>query len=400
MTVLEARDRIGGRVHTDRSTFSVPVEIGAQYVQGTKNEDGGLNPVWEMAQQKRWPSVAFPTEASQAVRDGEDVAGEPLEEGMEEFEEYLGEFESDDSVEAAVRSFIAKHELSDRESADLRAMVAAQIGLEYAGDIHEISISGADEAGGYAGGNHILRGGYDQVPALLAAGLPAVRLGEVVTAVDYSGSVCTVTTKKGEHQAEHVICTLPLGVMQAGSVRFTPGLPPAKSKAIGRMGMGHLGKVIMQFPKRFWPADVNWFLSLKSSAPWGVAFSNLERVNPDQNLLVMWQSGALAKEREAMDDDAVIKIALDELRAATGEKVPAPTKVRITRWGTDPFSRGAYFFPKVGSPVSDVAELAKPVGDRLFFAGEATNASLFATVPGAILSGQREAARILRLASA
>lgn len=400
VTVLEARNRIGGRVHTDRSTFSVPVEIGAQYVQGTKNEDGDPNPVWEMAQKKRWPSVPFATEAAQAARDGEDVDAEALEEGMEEFEAYLEEFEASDSVEAAVRGFIAQFDLDAGESADLRAMVATQIGLEYAGDISEISIKGADGAGGYTGGNHILTGGYDQVPAVLAAELPDVRLSEVVTAVDYSGAVCTVTTKKGEYQAEHVICTLPLGVMQAKSVSFTPELPPAKGKAIGRMGMGQLGKVIMRFPKRFWPADVNWFLSMKSSAPWGVAFSNLERVNPGQNLLVMWHSGSLAKEREAMDDDAVLQIALDELRAATGENVPAPTKVRITRWGTDPFSRGAYFFPKVGSPPGDVAELAKPLGNRLFFAGEATNGSLFGTVPGAILSGQREADRIIRLASA
>jgi polyamine oxidase len=400
VTVLDARNRIGGRVHTDRSTFGVPVEIGAQYVQGTKNEDGDLNPVWEMAQKKHWPSVPFATESAQAARNGEEVDAEALEKGMKKFEKYLEEFSASDSVEAAVRSFIAKFDLDASEIADLRAMVASEIGLEYAGDINEISIKGTREAGGYEGGNHILTGGYDQVPNLLAAGLPDVRLGEVVTAVDYSQAVCTVTTKKGEYKAERVICTLPLGVMQARNVRFTPELPSAKSKAIGRMGMGQLGKVIMEFPKRFWPADVNWFLGLKSSASWGVAFSSLERVNPDHHLLVMWHSGALAKEREAMDDDAVIKIALNELRVATGENVPTPTKAKITRWGTAPFSRGAYFFPKVGSPTSDVAELAKPVGNRLFFAGEVTNASLFATVPGAILSGQREAARIIRLASA
>jgi monoamine oxidase len=166
------------------------------------------------------------------------------------------------------------------------------------------------------------------------------------------------------------------------------------------MGMGHLGKVFLEFPKRFWPEDINWFLSLKSTAPWGVVFSSLTRAIPDRHLLIMWHNGALAKEREAMSDEAVVKIALEELRAATGEQVPAPLKTKITRWGMDPFSRGAYFFPKVNSPMSDVAELAKPVGKRLFFAGEATSGGSFATVPGAIMSGWREAKRILKMSGA
>ncbi|MDA0811865.1 MAG: NAD(P)/FAD-dependent oxidoreductase [Verrucomicrobia bacterium] len=401
ITVLEARNRIGGRIHTDRTTFEVPVEIGAQYVQGTKSDDGNVNPVWKMAQEQGWKSVAFATESAQLVRDGEAVDAEALTEGMEEFMAFLEEMDTEDSdsVEVAVRKFISEFELDAGEIADLRAMIASEVGLEYAGDIHAISIEGAGEAGGYGGGNHILTGGYDQVPNLLAAGLPNLRLEEVVTAVDYSGALCTVTTEKGTYQADYVICSLPLGVLQAESVRFTPALPSAKSKAIGRMGMGQLGKVILQFPERFWPKDVNWFLSLKLSPPWGIAFSNLDRVTPDHHLLVMWHSGTLAKERESLDDATIVKIALAELRAAVGESIPAPTRTLVTRWGSDPFSRGAYFFPKVGSTLGDVDELGKPYNRKRHKKGEATHAELFATVPGAIISGQREAKRIIHLAS-
>jgi monoamine oxidase len=188
-------------------------------------------------------------------------------------------------------------------------------------------------------------------------------------------------------------------VLQSQSVRFSPALPPAKSKAISRMGMGCLGKIFLEFPQRFWPEDTNWFLSLKSTSPWGVVFSSLTRAIPGRHLLIMWHSGDLAKQREAMSDEALVQLAMAELRAASGEKVPAPLKARITRWGTDPFSRGAYFFPKVNSPMSDVDELAKPVAERLFFAGEATSKGSFGTVHGAIMSGRREARRILKTAS-
>jgi monoamine oxidase len=401
VTVLEARQRIGGRVHTDRDTFGVPVEIGAQYVQGTHDDDGALNPVWQMAQDNRWASTPYSSDAVLAVHEGEEVSADDLASHLDAFkgaiEEAASEIDLGHSVEDAVRRYLAEVGSKPEVAMGLRAMVASEVGLEYAGDINEIALQSIGDEKGFSGGNHILTGGYDQVPAALAAGLPDVRLGEVVTAVNHSNAVCRVTTKKGNaYEAEHILCTLPLGVLQSQSITFTPALPPAKSAAMTRMGMGSLGKVFLEFPERFWPEDINWMLSLKSAAPWGVAFSSLTSVIPGRHLLIMWHSGTLAREREAMSDDAVVKIALQELRTATGANVPAPLKARITRWSTDPFSRGAYFFPKVNSPMSDVDELARPVGNRLFFAGEATNAGSFGTVHGAIMSGLREAARILR----
>jgi polyamine oxidase len=405
VTVLEARNRIGGRVHTERGTFGVPVEIGAQFIQGKKNEEGEVNPTWEMVRQAGWKSVLFDPQSASAVRDGEFVDAGDLAEGLEAFQKFLleevkSEAEVGDSVEDALKVFIGEHKLDAREAAGLRAMAVSEVGTEYAGDLSQMSAKNFGEDSGYdTGGTVMLPEGYDQVPKFLARGLKDVRLGELVASIDTSGEFCVVTTNKGEYRAHHVICTLPLGVLQAGSVRFNPALPEAKTKAIGRMGMGQLGKVILKFPRRFWPADANWFLSLKSSAPWGVGFASLEAVHPGQNLIVMWHHGALARQREELDDNALVRIALDELRAASGEDVPQPTSRLITRWGRDPFSRGAYFFPKVGSPISDVAELAKPVGKRLFFAGEATNADYFATVHGAIASGRREARKIMQLIS-
>ena len=397
VTVLEARDRIGGRIHTDRSTFGVPVELGAEYIQGTGEGARMPNPVWRMAQDKGWKTIPFPTDSVEAVREGRDVDVDRLGKLLDGFERSIDE-RAPGSVESALAAYIQRTKMDSRQANDLRAMVAAWAGLEFAGDIDQVSIAGAARTRSFSGGNQVLVDGYDQVPKLLAAGLPEVRLGEPVTAVEYGGASCTVTTSKGTYPADHVVCTLPLGVLQAQAVQFSPPLPREKTEAIARMGMGHLGKVMLEFPTRFWGGTTNWFLSIKSSPPWGVGFSNRAIVHPNKHLLVMWHSGSLARQREDLDDDAAVKLALAELRHGAGEALPAPTRALVTRWGKDPFSRGAYYFPKVGSPRADATTLAKPVGTRLFFAGEATSIH-FGTVPGAILSGRREAGKVIAAAS-
>ena len=401
VTVLEARQRIGGRIFTDRDTFGVPVEIGAQYIHGTHDEKGAVNPVWQMAQEQRWATVPYSSDAVHAMHAGKIVSNaRQLRNRLEAFSEALEEAESDitlqDSVEDAVKHYLDDEEASDEMARELRAIVASEVGLEYAGDIEQIAVENIGDEKGFSGGNQILTGGYEQVPKWLAAGLADVRLGEVVSVIDYNSALCSVTTKSGQvYQADRVLCTLPLGVLQTQSITFKPGLPPAKIKAISRMGVGNLGKVILEFSERFWPDDINWLLGVQSAAPWGVAFSTLNRVIPGRHFLIMWHSGSLAQKREAMTDDAVIKIALDELRAILGKTIPTPVRTKVTRWSRDPFSCGAYFFPKINSPLSDIEELARPVNNRLFFAGEATNVELFGTVHGAIFSGRREAAKIM-----
>jgi monoamine oxidase len=82
------------------------------------------------------------------------------------------------------------------------------------------------------------------------------------------------------------------------------------------------------------------------------------------------------------------------LRGIYGRSIPDPDRVVVTRWGSDPFSLGAYSSISPGASGKDYDTLAEPIGDRVFFAGEATSRSYPATVHGAFLSGEREARRI------
>ncbi len=87
---------------------------------------------------------------------------------------------------------------------------------------------------------------------------------------------------------------------------------------------------------------------------------------------------------------------LQILRAVQGGPIPKPTRVVITRWGRDPFTRGSYSYIKIGSSPADQDALAAPVAGRLLFAGEASSAARFGYADGAFSTGIREAKRLLR----
>jgi monoamine oxidase len=96
-------------------------------------------------------------------------------------------------------------------------------------------------------------------------------------------------------------------------------------------------------------------------------------------------------------DKEIVAEAMATLRRIYGEAIPDPAAWLITRWAADPFAGGSYSYTPVGADSEDYEQMAAPVGDRLFFAGEATHREHSATVHGAFLSGLREAQRIRNL---
>lgn len=408
VTVLEGRARIGGRIHTDRTTFGRPVELGAQFIHGKSKPNGEQNPIWALAQQQRWPSVTY-GDSGQTYRNGvaltsaQDAAFVALGEG---FYDWMIDVQKDViwgnlaySLENALSAYATARKLTAQQVIDLRAYLAAEIENDLAANLNRISVHTIDEDSEYAvGGDQQITAGYDQLPALLAGGLD-IRLNCTVKSVTYTTKPVRVSTSQGDFLAEHVLVTVPLGVLKKGVIAFNPLLPAAKRTAIARMGVGAFDKVILQFPTRFWPSG-NWFINIEGKSPYGTTFSSLEVAAPGSNILIGWQFGSTATIREAMTDAALVSaVRADLQRMFPGRTLPAPVATAVTRWSADPFACGAYSFPVVGSPRSDITALAAPVGTSLFFAGEATNADYPSTVHGAFLSGQREARNIIKAAT-
>jgi monoamine oxidase len=184
--------------------------------------------------------------------------------------------------------------------------------------------------------------------------------------------------------------------MQAGTVKFSPALPESKRQALRSLAMGLANKVVLSFPRTFWP-EAPHFLGYLSSTRG--EFSSFVSLVPflEKPILSSYLSGEFALEAEPWSDEETVARAMKVLRAMYGRSVPEPVGVSITRWGRDPFSRGAYSYVPVGGDEGAYDVLAEPVGNRVFFAGEATNGRLYASVHGAFLSGLREATRIAKL---
>ncbi|KAF8055338.1 lysine-specific histone demethylase [Scenedesmus sp. PABB004] len=233
--------------------------------------------------------------------------------------------------------------------------------------------------------------------ALVTRQLPGlnVSLDSTVTAISQDGVGVSVTLANGTTlRAAHALVTLPLGVLKARRVAFDPPLPLDKERAIAEMGMGLLDKVVLVFPRVFWRAGADFLcLARRDGGGRWSTWLNYEK-SMQLPVLVALNTADTARQLEHMSD-AAVALATMYGGGAGGGPVPAPLEAHVTRWGADPLARGAYSYYATGNPRNITRVLAQPHG-RVLFAGEATSDKP-ATVLGALLSGRREACRLLRL---
>lgn len=244
-------------------------------------------------------------------------------------------------------------------------------------------------------------GGYRQLIDDVATGL-SIRLATPVQTLAYGEEGVRAVTPQETLRADFAVVTAPLGVLQAGKLRFDPPLPPHKEAAMQRIGYGGqgvLGKIIMRFPRRFWPADKQWLISLPPSPDQRGVFTSwisLETIVGAPVLMAFTNGRAAAHFDRNASDDEVCAAAMGVLgRMFPGQAVP-PERFVFTRWLTDPWALGSYSYPAVGSTPDDRVAYAEPVAGRVFFAGEATQTVDFGTVHAALRSGEATAERIFR----
>lgn len=389
--VLEARDRIGGRVVTDRSLDGIPLEMGAGWLEGTRG-----NPITDLADEARIERVET---------DYESIAlywcdGTPLtEDEIGEAESLYGAvmtavilygetLDEDIPLQVGIDRISDELELDDEERALVNYIVALEVGVEYAMDASQISLWWWQEGEEFGGEDEVFPDGYDWLPNYFAEGLD-VRLQHVVDTISYSPTGVTVITTHQSFEADRVIVTLPLGVLKAGTVTFLPALPARKQQAIDRLDMGLLNRVYLRFPHIFWD-DVD-ILGTLCDWPAGYNIASYQ----DQPILLFFTSGSRGHELEGWTDEAIAANLMQTLRLIYGGDIPEPTDIRVTRWASEPFTLGSYSVTPLGASPEDYVALKETVDDVLYFAGEATDTEYSATVHGALLSGWRAADEIL-----
>ncbi len=381
VTVLEARERIGGRIWTD-SSLGVPIDLGAAWIHGTVG-----NPLVGLAATAEAPTVETDWDNVVVFDTHHEVGAARREAAARDWQQVLREVEArteDARPDASLSGALT--ELTDPRDPLIAWHIATDIAADYAADPGELSLRWFGSEGQFDGPDMILPLGYEQLIRELAAGL-TIRTGTEVTHIADDGSGVRLDTTRAVMTADRVIVTVPLGVLKAGTIGFDPPLAATKRAAIARLGFGVLNKVVLAFTDPFWPRspDVLGLAGADQPVP---VLVNGETFGAGP-VLIGLRGGSAARGREALSDNACI----EELRAALD--APAPRAAMVTRWASDPYARGSYSFLAVGSSPEDQRALAEPATGRILFAGEATDAEHFATVHGAYRSGLREAHRIL-----
>jgi monoamine oxidase len=398
--VLEGRQRIGGRVRTDRPAPGLALNMGASLIHGINN-----NPLYKLAiandlllQKVDYNAISVYHHLQGQISYTQQVQ---LDSRFEDLMLEMGQLrnrrlengQADLSLAALIQQTPLWRGLMPNQKIDMQYKIASEIEHEYGADTSDLSGFMYDEHEQLGGEDMYVQNGFDQLVGILSQGLD-IRLNHVVQDIDHTQRTVVVSTSQGAFRASRVIVTLPLGVLQSNSVTFNPPLPSSKQNALKQLGVGLLNKVFLRFADAHWPQSQHLFgLIGPKRGAWNETFNQYHYSG--RPVLVLNNVGSMAAHLEKQGDADITQEAWQSLRYMFGPRVPAPTASHITRWLSDPFARGAFSHVLPGGSVEAFDQLAEPIGNRIGFAGEHTSRAFPGTVHGAFLSGEREAQRIL-----
>jgi monoamine oxidase len=385
VVVLEAKPRIGGRLYTDFS-MGPPFEVGAGWIHGPSED----NPTKQLADAVDAQTVVT-DDANLTIFDGE---GEEIDEdGREQIdatwqsvlERVDGELELHDnrSLSQAVK------DLAGLGDEGLVWALSAYTEFSKGAPIENLSAVYHDDDEVFDMPDVVVVTGYDKLLGPLAAGLD-IRLSHRANTIAHGEDGVTVRTDQGDFTGDYVICTVPLGVLKAGTIAFDPPLPDDYRKNIAKLGFGSVTKIALKFEEAFWDVETQYFgIMTQPKGRWNY-WVNYRTFSPE-NIILGLSVGAYAPEADRMSDEEMKADALEVLRDVWGDAVGEPVQMLSTHWSTDPETLGAYAFPTPGCRPNQFDDLAKPIGGRLMFAGEHTIFDYAGTTHGAYMTGLRAA---------
>ena len=391
-TVLEARDRIGGRVWTSRDFADIPVEFGAELIHGRSPE---VN-TWQWVRQlglKTWhwnkiDDSMIRTEEGNWMTMGAARAASPELDATRSWD--LGDVaepRSDENLETYLRRIgFSEKQLRYVERSFANAEGDSMRNLNAKAHAHLFKDSdGADDYSDYR-----ILDGYDAYYDKLAEGLD-IRLNCVVRDIDWSQGVRVTTAAADTYAADAAVLTLPLGPLKAGRLRFSPGLPTSKRAALDGLQMGPVIKLVYLFEEPILDRSIGAIYA-KGNPPmwWSPSLGRADGAT----VWTGFVSGDYARALLPMGERAALRKGLDTLRRETGIMDLEFVKGRWVNWPEDEFALGGYSVCLPGHYEAR-AKLAQPT-PPLFWAGEASAPHhLTAMVHGAYFTGQRAAEEIM-----
>jgi polyamine oxidase len=402
--VLEARDRIGGRTHTlEDERHGVHLDMGATWIHGAEDED---NPIVALAKKAK-ADFKLNDESTIIIDEyGNQISRKKIRKEKYRFHKLLRKAEKytvDNDLEYQIGMKEAIQAVDPDALNDPIIQYLSKIYLEfdYGATLQDLSVINYNMDDDFDGEDAIPLDGYRSIVNHLARGLK-IEKGCAVQTVRYNAN-CGVEldTNMGTFKARSTICTVPLGVLKSGDMRFEPALPKQKQNAIDRIGWGTVAKVGLLFEEPFWPKDE---MSFGFAAQDGkFPFFLNKYCFTGTPMLETYAVGTHARRVEQQTKDEIIQDVMEEIHTMFGNneegvKIPSePVCTYVSSWGTDPFSRGAYSFAGVATGEDDFELFEEPVNDVLLFAGEHTCQDFRGTVHGAHISGLRVAKQILKM---
>ncbi|OMO69749.1 Flavin amine oxidase [Corchorus capsularis] len=395
LVILEASDRIGGRIRKEKFG-GVSVELGAGWIAGVGGKES--NPVWEFAAQLGLRTCF--SDYSNARYNIYDRSGKIFPSGI-----------AADSYKKAVDSAIQK--LRDLEancindaSKGTEPLLTPKTPIELAIDfiLHDFEMAEVEPISTFVdfGEREFLvadERGYDYLLYKMAEDFlftsegeildNRLKLNKVVREIQHSRNGVTVKTEDGcVYEANYVILSASIGVLQSDLISFKPPLPRWKTEAIEKCDVMVYTKIFLKFPYKFWPCgpEKEFFIYAHERRGYYTFWQHMENAYPGSNILVVTLTNGESKRVEAQSDEETLKEAMSVLRDMFGPDIPNATDILVPRWWNNRFQRGSYSNYPIISNNQVINDIKAPVG-RIFFSGEHTSEKFNGYVHGGYLAG-------------
>ena len=396
VTILEARDRIGGRIHTLNNVSPLKcAELGAEFVHGNLPvtlqllNDAGIEMTPVSGEMWHYDNGKFSHGYQQAKE--WDLLIQKLNELEQDIS--IGDFlhqQFDGDKYAGLRTWVGKY-VAGYDTADPFKASSFALRKEWQSEDEDTQ--------------HRVKGGYDKMVSYLAneseKNGAQLLLNSVVKNIYWEhNQVEAITADHISYKAKKLIVALPLGVLRAdiseeGAVTFSPSIP-SYQQAIRQMGFGSIIKILLKFKDAFWEDSLNemgFLLSGEEIPTWWTQF-------PDHStILTGWLGGAPAERKKDLSDEEILQQGLQSLsnifKRGIAELKDNLMAWSVANWTTDPFTRGSYAYDTIEAPGAR-AILNTPVNGTIYFAGEYLyDGPAMGTVEAALTSGRETALKLI-----
>ena len=384
-TILEASQAIGGRIRALENFADFPIELGAEEIHGRKS-------AWYELIQQQEKEMISPEKYGKNLYniEGKLLTREELESDedyklLDKFTMYCEDYEEE---EKSVEDYL--HQL--KTPSKYHHIVNAWYGNEYGTSnsrLGVLSMAQSDNKWSSGESNFTLKDSsyLDVLKTAFAEVIPHIQFNSPVVMIDSTNELIEVDTKKEQYKAQRVIVTVPLSILKAGDIAFMPPLDEEKQKAIDTIGIDTGMKILLKFKERIWPENTGSIYSGGHIPEFWV--TGLGKDSQDY-VLTGFINGEDAEYLSGLGQQAVY-VALYELDRVFGDRKATENFVDsyIIDWGKEPYIKGAYSYPSPNSEPERIS-LAESIDDKIFFAGEATNAwGHPGTAHGALETGYR-----------